>query len=379
MRRRGLLLLICGLLPASVLLSSVRPSSAQEERSSREDELRTVRAEIGRLEDRLRRVRERERGIAGTLARIEGELELREMRLTEARAAGEMAAERAEESARGVERLGLAVERARRDLGRRVAGLYRLGRKGYLRLALSLDAEEDVLGGLRALRYLARRDARAIGSYETARKALAEEQERLAARRREVERWIAEEEARRAKLAAARARQAAILDRVAGERRALSGRTSGLADRARKLAGFLDLLQGEGGAGPAGTPIQRFRGVLDWPVDGSVTAGFGPRLDPRYRTRVPHNGLTIATRPGGEVRAVYAGEVLYAAPFQGYGPTVVVHHPGKVLSLYAGLARLAVELRDTVPLGQPLGVAADTLYFEIRSENEPQDPRSWLR
>ena len=378
MRRAVRPLLICWLL--TLTLSNLSFSLAQEDDlASREDELRTVRAEIGRLEDRLRRVRERERGIAGALARIEGELELQGMRLAEARAAGEVSAARAEESAGEVERLGVAVERARRDLGRRVAGLYRLGRKGYLRLALSMDPEEDVPGGLRTLRYLARRDAWAVGSYEAAREALAAEQERLAARRREVERWIAEEEARRGELAAARARQAAILDRVAGERRALSGRASDLTDRAGKLAGFLDMLHGEGGAGPAGTPIQRFRGVLDWPVEGRVTAGFGPRLDPRYRTRVPHNGLTIATRPGGRVRAVYAGEVLYAAPFQGYGPTVVVHHPGKVLSLYAGLARLAVELREPVTLGQPLGTAADTLYFEIRAENQPQDPRGWLR
>jgi len=367
--------LACALAAASAVL----PSLAQEDRASREAELRTVRAEIGRLEERLARVRERERGVAGTLTRIEGELELQEMRLAEARAAGEVAAARAEQSAREVERLGVAVERARRDLGRRVGALYRLGRKGYLRLALSMDPEEDVLGGLRTLRYLADRDARAVRSYEAARAALAGEQTRLAARRREVERWIAEETARRGELAAARERQAAVLARVVGERRALTGRASDLADRAAKLAGFLDLLHGESGAGPAGTPIQRFRGVLDWPVEGKVTAGFGPRLDPRYRTRVPHNGLTIANRPGVEVRAVYAGEVLYAAPFQGYGPTAVVHHPGKVLSLYAGLARLAVELGDTVTLGQPLGIAADTLYFEIRADNRPQDPREWLR
>lgn len=383
MRPRSSPLLICCLLTLTstllLTLSNLSFSLPQDDRTSREDELRSVRAEIGRLEDRLRRVRERERGIAGTLTRIEGELELQEMRLAEARAAGEVAAARAEESAAEVERLGAAVARARRDLGRRVAGLYRLGRRGYLRLALSMDPEEDVLGGLRTLRYLAGRDARAVGSYEAAREELAAEQERLAARRREVERWISEEEARRGELAAARGRQAAILGRVTGERRALTGRASDLADRASKLAGFLDMLQGEGGAGPAGTPIQRFRGVLDWPVQGRVTAGFGPQLDPRYRTRVPHNGLTIASRPGGEVRAVYAGEVLYAAPFQGYGPTVVVHHPGKVLSLYAGLARLSVELREAVTLGQPLGTAAETLYFEIRSENEPQDPRGWLR
>ena len=78
------------------------------------------------------------------------------------------------------------------------------------------------------------------------------------------------------------------------------------------------------------TDIRQFRGVLDWPIDGEVVTEFGPRLDPRYRTQVPHNGLAIATPPGArEVRAIYPGRVLFAAPFQGFGPTVVVQHAGR--------------------------------------------------
>ena len=46
-----------------------------------------------------------------------------------------------------------------------------------------------------------------------------------------------------------------------------------------------------------------------------VTAGFGPRLDPRYGTRVPHHGIDLETSPGADVVAVYPGRVVYAAPF----------------------------------------------------------------
>jgi len=30
-------------------------------------------------------------------------------------------------------------------------------------------------------------------------------------------------------------------------------------------------------------------------------------------------------------------------------------------------------------LGQVIGVATDSLYFEIREENRPVDPAQWLR
>ncbi|HEX2163599.1 MAG TPA: peptidoglycan DD-metalloendopeptidase family protein, partial [Thermoanaerobaculia bacterium] len=158
-----------------------------------------------------------------------------------------------------------------------------------------------------------------------------------------------------------------------------AARAGELAERADRLARFLDLLAGESGGGPAGVPMQELRGVLDWPVAGEVEHGFGFRLDPRYRTRIPHNGLTIGARHGEPVRAVYPGEVLFAAPFEGYGPTAVVLHPGRVFTLYAGLDELAVERGQRVLLGEALGTAGGSLYFEVRVDNRPEDPRGWLR
>jgi septal ring factor EnvC (AmiA/AmiB activator) len=94
---------------------------------------------------------------------------------------------------------------------------------------------------------------------------------------------------------------------------------------------------------------------------------------------VPHNGVDLAVAPGAEVRTVFAGKVLYAAPFQGYGNTVIVQHPGRVFSLYAGLSVMRVGKDDMVSLGDAVGLAADRLYFEIRVGNRPEDPLVWLR
>lgn len=353
-------------------------SWAQEGRG-REEELAAIRGEIAQIEGRLDRVRQRAEGIARELQTLELELALQEQRLAEARAAGELAAGRVASSEREVSRLAAAAEKARASLEDRLAGLYRLGGQGRLRMLFSLDAGEDLLTGVRMLRYLARRDARAVERYARARDDLDAERRRLVERRRDAERWVAEEEERRAELAAARRRTAGVLARVEGEEERLAERAGELADRERKLTRFLELLAGESPGALDGTPIQEFRGVLDPPVRGTVSAGFGPRLDPRYGTRVPHNGLTFATDPGAPVSAVYAGEVLYAAPFQGYGPTVVVHHAGRVFTLYAGLERLAVEVGDGVEVGRTLGLADDDLYFEVREEKTPRDPRDWLR
>ncbi|MDP9122930.1 MAG: peptidoglycan DD-metalloendopeptidase family protein, partial [Acidobacteriota bacterium] len=196
----------------------------------------------------------------------------------------------------------------------------------------------------------------------------------------DMEDWLARERIRRRELLEVRARKAALLARVERESRDLSARASQLTEKEQKLAAFLDLLYGrQSGGSLAGAPMQELRGVLDWPVRGQVTGRFGPRLDPRYQTRVPHNGIDIATTPGAEVRAVFPGKVLFAAPFEGYGPTVVVLHPGRVFTLYAGLAELKTSREGMVSLGDVVGLAADRLYFEVRVENRPEDPLIWFR
>jgi murein hydrolase activator len=375
---------VAGLLLVTVFLSlapaaSPQPAAQNPMITARERELAAVRAEIARLQARLQEEKQRRSGLQDELAAADLELQLQEARLSEAATARDLAVRRAAAGEGEVARLEQDVGNARRAMEHRLTALYRLGRQGYLRLFLALDPRRPLLPSLRLMRYLARRDRQTFDRYREAREGLARERDRLVAEREERQRWIEREAARRRELFASRARKAALLARMEKEGQALEEKASELAERESKLSALLDLLYGRNPGALEGAPIQSFRGVLDWPAEGRVTAGFGPRLDPRYRTRVPHNGVDIATAPAAEVRAVFPGKIVYAAPFQGYGNTVVVHHPGRVFTLYAGLTDLRKGSGDMVSLGDVLGLASSSLYFEIRVENRPDDPLSWLR
>ncbi len=372
--RRGALILLHGVLLALTLLSPL-----PAERPSRETELAGIRLEIQRLTQKLETAKRAESGLQGEIEAAGLELTLQETRIAEAAAARDLAARRVEAGEREVERLEGELAGARADLQRSLAGLYRLGRQGYLRLFLSLKPDRNLLPSVRLMRFLARRDRAAIDRYQEARVHLARERDQLVARRQETESWIASERLRRQQLVAVRQHKQELVARLQAESRTLVAQTTELADREKKLAAFLDLLYGRSQGSPAGTPMQQFRGVLDWPVEGKVTGGFGSILDPRYRTRVPHNGVDLAVAPGAPVKVVFPGKVLYAAPFQGYGETVIVQHPGRVFTLYAGLASMRVGKEDMLSLGDAVGLASDKLYFEIRVENRPEDPLSWLR
>jgi septal ring factor EnvC (AmiA/AmiB activator) len=227
---------------------------------------------------------------------------------------------------------------------------------------------------------MARRDALALEEYRSTVRRLAQERAALAVEQRRVESWVAQAEERRTVVADVRARHQALAAEQDRRRRQLEARAAVLREREARLDRMIGILVGGDVAVLDETDIRQFRGVLDWPIDGEVVTEFGPRLDPRYRTQVPHNGVAIAVRSGArEVRAVYPGRVLYAAPFQGYGLTVVLQHAGGVLSLYAGLSKLRVAKGDVLSLDHVLGSPSGELYFELREDNRAVDPLDWLR
>jgi len=390
--RRLLTALVVALFAAGVAAAPADSPSVDP----RQRDLDEIRQTIERLEGELTRARERERTIEARLDAARLELELQRRRVAEAVAAREIAQGRVAEAEEKVERLEEALDEARASLRERMTGLYRLGRHGHLRLLLSVEAGADLPSAVRLLRFLVRRDAQAIDGFLEAAAQLEIEREVLIGERREVERWVEQAEERRRQLAAAETRQERLLASARTERRELLERAENLVEKERKLTHLIDFLFGREPAPLSGRPIQDFKGVLDWPLAGKVVLGFGPRKDPRYRTEVPHNGIEIlpaaAVRsedgegtdgapldPPVEVHAVYPGKVLFAAPFEGYGRTVIVHHPGRVFSLYAGLDELLVSQGDVLELGDAVGAAAGRVYFEVRRENRPEDPLEWLR
>ena len=362
---------------------AVAEATADPRQAEREAELARIRGEIEELRGRLTTVRSRESTVENEVGGISIELELQEARLSEASAAAELAAARAGAAQAKVGELEIALSGVREDLRRRLGGLYRLGREGYLRLFLAVEPTSrggetaDFLPAIRQLRFLARRDQEALERYRATRDELAAQRIRLEEERLEVEAWKQREQERRDELAELRRRQQRLLNRLASERQKLARRADALEDKERKLARLIGTLVGKEPVD--GAPIQDFRGALDWPANGRVVSGFGARRDPRYRTEVPHNGLDIELENDAEIRSVFLGEVLFASHFAGYGQMVVVHHPGRVFTLYAGLEELRVAKGDVVSLGSVLGRAAELLYFEIRHENQPVDPSAWLR
>jgi len=137
------------------------------------------------------------------------------------------------------------------------------------------------------------------------------------------------------------------------------------------------------GQGPPGTASVPHRRV--WPVDATVSSGFGMRTHPLTGQRRLHAGLDLAAPTGTPIRAAAAGQVVSTGTAGGYGLTVDVSHADGAITRYAHQSRLLVRAGQTVAAGQVIGLVGSTgnstgphLHFEVRTAAGPIDPLGWL-
>jgi septal ring factor EnvC (AmiA/AmiB activator) len=140
----------------------------------------------------------------------------------------------------------------------------------------------------------------------------------------------------------------------------------------------------------SGLPVldaRKLRGAMIWPAEGTVVEGFGDRKHPRFGTTTPHPGVEIEVAPGAAIRAVLAGQVVFARRFPGYGNTVLLDHGGGHMTVYARAAALNVTEGQIVAQEDILGTGGQygadggppTIYFEFREAGKAVDPTIWLK
>lgn len=128
-----------------------------------------------------------------------------------------------------------------------------------------------------------------------------------------------------------------------------------------------------------GPQVERFDGVLAWPVRGPIISQYG------VRQGVQHNGITIAAPAGSTVRSAADGRVGHVGNIPGYGDVVLIEHANRLVTVYAHLHHIIVRTGTRVKKGEGIGAVGtsgrtDTpcLYFEVRSRSRPRNPLFFL-
>lgn len=127
-------------------------------------------------------------------------------------------------------------------------------------------------------------------------------------------------------------------------------------------------------------------GSFAWPLRGNISSPFGWRRHPLSRGRSFHTGIDIRSPRHTPIRAARGGQVIFAGWMGGYGRVVVVKHDSRFSTLYAHAQTLLVRKGQRVSRGDKIATVGTSgrstgphVHFEVRSNNKPTNPMSYLR
>jgi septal ring factor EnvC (AmiA/AmiB activator) len=373
---------------AVALAVAPAPARAAGDRTGTRSDLAKTRAQIRDLEA-ARRADARERARLAARLKVAEQAAarvrepLRELR-REIVAARE--AERAAGRAIAAEEAALARQRA--ALAAQVRRAWVGGPATPLRLVLSPGEPAAAGRRLTWIAYVAREQQALLGEIDATLARLAEQQAAAAARARELEDLAERERARLAELDAARKDRKAVLASLDATAATRDSRLRKLREEAAALERVLRELdrQARASARRAPTPDPAPGKALPpgrWPVDGKLLADYGQA---RAGGQLRWDGVLIAAPAGTDVRAARDGTVVYADWLPGLGLLLVLDHGRGYLSLYGHNQDLLKTVGSKVGRGETIAQVGDTggqsqpaLYFEVRRNGRPQNPRQWVK
>lgn len=123
-----------------------------------------------------------------------------------------------------------------------------------------------------------------------------------------------------------------------------------------------------------------------FPVNGDITSPFGKRTDPITAESSEHFGIDINAPLNTEVKASKNGTVIKAETNNYYGNFVIIAHNDGLSTLYGHLNEILVKPGEEIKDSGIIGLSGDSgrttgphLHFEVRLNNTPVDPLSYLK
>jgi septal ring factor EnvC (AmiA/AmiB activator) len=129
-------------------------------------------------------------------------------------------------------------------------------------------------------------------------------------------------------------------------------------------------------------PFTSRKGQLQWPTKGKLAQKFGARRSGPVRWQ----GWLINVKAGAAVQSVHQGRVVFSNYLRGFGLMLIIDHGDGYMTLYGHNQELLKDTGDWVRTNETIartgntgGLSTPALYFEIRSQGQPTNPKMWLQ
>lgn len=332
-------------------------ADAEEDRSSLERQLSGLEQEIGRLTRERRELRQQAKE--------------QQQRLTEL---GEEEAE-----------LTRTLESQRESLKKQIRAAWMEGDAPAVKVLLNEIDPDKIARTMTYYEYLSRDTIDRLEAFSTNLRQLKETQEQVRdgrLRLAELEQDVADRQQQLNSSKSEREQSLAALEEDISDRRSERQELESDRKRLEKLLKEVEEAIADIPTPNESDPFGSLRNKLPWPVEGKVASSFG---DSYAGGKLRYNGLLINTDKESDVKAVHYGRVVFANWLRGFGLMTIVDHGDGYMTLYGHSSSLYTSPGDWVEAGEAIAQAGRTggtddpaVYFEIRHNGKPDNPRRWL-
>lgn len=332
-------------------------ADAEEDRSTLEQQLGATERKIGRLTRERRSLRQQ----AAQQQQRLNELEQEAQRLTR------------------------TLDRQRESLKRQIRAAWMEGDAPAVKVLLNEIDPDKIARTMTYYEYLSRDTVDRLQAFHKSLQELKVTRASVQATRVELARTEADVSKRQDQLTQSRKQREQTLAALNADIRNRQSERQDLEADRKRLEKLLQEVQQAIASIPSPNESQPFRSLKDklpWPVRGKVMSGFGDRYaDGKLR----RSGLLISTGEADEIKAIHYGRVVFANWLRGFGLITIIDHGDGYMTLYGHSSSLFTSPGDWVAAGESIALAGRTggtdspaLYFEVRHNGKPDNPRSWL-
>ena len=372
-------------LAAVLVIVLLCPSLSAATSSSPEQEYKKLQERLAEEKKKLGAAHARERSVLNELDDVNMKLTTAEEALRKSLRSMKQTESAIEQTRQNISQTKSTMDRQRNWIKRKLRSMNRLGYSGdTLTQILSTENITQLMRTWKYLERLTRYEHRIIQAYGENLRKLEIEQEKLERLRAELKTREQKVRATESELAETKKVKEDILHAVQNEKATRQKMISELGEASRRM---LEIIRESSQTDDyAGKGFTQLKGRLSWPSEGRIAVPYGSQKDPRFDTPVFRNGIHIQTDAAADARSVYAGKVIFAEWFKGFGQLIIINHGSGYHTLYGNLSELFSKVGDIIRENQVIGkvgtsgvINAPGIYFEIRYKGKPLDPSQWLK
>jgi septal ring factor EnvC (AmiA/AmiB activator) len=277
-----------------------------------------------------------------------------------------------------------SIETQRSSIAEQIRAAYKTGNEEPIKLLLNQENPEQISRILKYYDYLLDARFKKIDQFNADIESLKITLSRIEANKKSLANSKKELEKNKKQLANSVSQRKATLGRV---NQSLQSNKQQLNQYKKQRDELETVIRTVGEASKAIPPAQDYpsfalsKGKLNWPVRGKLNASFGSKRSEYLRWQ----GWLISAKKGANIKSIHHGRVVFSDYLRGFGLLVIIDHGDGYMTLYAHNKEILKETGDWIQSGEIISRAGNTgglintaLYFEVRENGKPVNPRTWL-